>query len=75
MSHGFPFKHHRFPPEIILLAVRWYCRYALSYRDVRDMLSERGIEVDASTVYRWVLKFGPEIAKRNFSHCDWRGLT
>jgi len=68
MSHRSPFKRHRFPPEIILLAVRWYCRYALSYRDVCDMLAERGIEVDGSTVYRWVVKFGPEISKRNFSH-------
>ncbi len=52
VSRRSPFKRHRFPPEIILLAVRWYCRYALSYHDVRDMLSERGIEVDGSTIYR-----------------------
>jgi len=75
MSHRFPFKRPRFPPEIIPLAVRRYCRYALSYRDVRDMLAERGVEVDASTVYRWVVKFGPEVAKRNLGHRDWRGLT
>ena len=42
MSRRSPFKRHRFSPEIILLAVGWYCRYALSYRDVRDMLAERG---------------------------------
>lgn len=47
-----PFKHHRFPPEVILCAVRWYCRYALSCRDVRDLLVERGIDVDASTNHR-----------------------
>ena len=75
MSRRSPFKRHRFPPEIILLAVRWYCRYALSYRDVRDMLAERGIKVDGSTIYRWVVKFGPEISKRNFSHRDRRGQT
>ena len=73
MSRRSPFKRHRFPPEIILLAVRWYCRYALSYLDVRDMLSERGIKVDGSTIYRWVVKFGSEITKRTFSHRDWRG--
>ncbi len=49
-----PFKHHRFPPQIILLTVRWYCRYPLSYRDVRDLLAERGIHVDPSTINRWV---------------------
>ena len=75
MSHQFPFKRHRFPPEIIFLAVRWYCRYALSYWDVQDLLAERGIKVDRSTVYRWVVKFGPEISTRNFSHRDWRGQT
>ena len=61
-----PFKRHRFPREIILLAVRWYCRYPLSCRDVRDMLAERGVTVDASTIHHWVLKFGPEIRKRAY---------
>ena len=69
-----PFKRHRFPPEIILLAVRWYCRYPLSYRDVRDLLTERRIVVDAGTINRWVVKFGPEIAKRSFSRRGPRGL-
>ncbi len=57
-----PFKRHRFPPQVILLAVRWYCRYPLSYRDVRDLLMERGIHVEPSTINRWVVKFGPVIA-------------
>lgn len=61
-----PFKRHRFPREIIRMAVRWYCRHALSCRDVRDMLAERGVIVDASTVHRWVRKFGPEIGKRAY---------
>ena len=69
-----PFKRHRFPAEIILLAVRWYCRYPLSYRDVRDLLSERGIDVDPATINRWVVKFGPEIAKRSYSRRCYRGL-
>jgi hypothetical protein len=44
----------RFPPEIIVLALRWYLRYGLSYRDVEELLGERGIEVDHVTIYRWV---------------------
>jgi IS6 family transposase len=53
------FKGFRFPPEIIVLAVRWYLRYGLSYRDVEELLAERGIEVDHVTVYRWVQRFIP----------------
>ncbi|UOA20775.1 hypothetical protein DSM14862_03613 (plasmid) [Sulfitobacter indolifex] len=53
MSRRDPFKQHRFPRDVILLAVRWYCRYPLSYRDVRDLLAERGITADAATIYRW----------------------
>lgn len=70
-----PFKGHRFPKDVILLAVRWYCRFPLSYRDVRDLLEERGIPVDAATIWRWVVKFGPEIRKQSYSkHRSWRGL-
>ncbi|MFM7616000.1 MAG: IS6 family transposase [Actinomycetes bacterium] len=49
----------RFPPEIIVLAIRWYLRYGLSYRDVEELLGERGIEVDHVTIYRWVQRFTP----------------
>jgi transposase-like protein len=49
----------RFPPEVILLAVRWYLRYGLSYRDVEELLAERGIEADHVTIYRWVQRFTP----------------
>jgi transposase-like protein len=52
----------RFPPEIIVLAVRWYLRYGLSYRDVAELMAERGIEVDHVTVYRWVQRFTPLLA-------------
>ena len=45
---------YRFPREVIAVAVRWYLRYGLSYRDVEELLAERGIEVDHVTVYRWV---------------------
>jgi transposase-like protein len=58
------FKWRHFLPEIILLNVRWYCRYSLSYRDLEEMMAERGVAVDHSTINRWVLKFAPEIDKR-----------
>ena len=48
-----------FPPEVIMLAVRRYLRYGLSYRDLEELLAERGIEVDHVTVYRWVQRFTP----------------
>ncbi len=50
---------YRFPREVIAVAVRWYLRYGLSYRDVEELLAERGIEVDHVTVYRWVQAFTP----------------
>ena len=48
-----------FPREVIVLAVRWYLRYGLSYRDVEELLVERGVRVDHVTVYRWVQRFTP----------------
>ncbi len=53
------FAGYRFPPEVILLAVGWYLPYGLSYRDVEELLAERGIDVDHVTVYRWVQRFTP----------------
>ena len=54
------FAGFRFPPEVILVAVRWYLRYALSYR-VRSRINERGIDVDHVTLFRWVQRFTPEL--------------
>jgi len=54
------FAGSRFPQEVISLAVRWYLRYGLSYRDVEELLAERGITVDHVTIYRWVQRFTPE---------------
>src|SRR4029453_9420887 len=51
---------YRFPRGVIAVAVRWYLRYGLSYRDVEELLAERGIDVDHVTVYRWVQTFTPE---------------
>src|SRR3982751_2735156 len=56
------FAGFRFPAEVILVAVRWYLRYGLSYRDVEELLAERGVAVDHVTVYRWVQRFTPEFA-------------
>ena len=57
------FTGFRFPPEVIVVAVRWYLCYGLSYRDVEELLAERGIEVDHVTIYRWVLRFTPLLAE------------
>ena len=58
------YRRHRFPPEIIQRAVWLYLRFTLSYRDVEELLAERGLDISYETVRRWVLKFGPAIARR-----------
>jgi len=62
------FKWRHFLPTIILRCVRWYCRYALSYRDVEELAQERGLRVDHSTVYRWVQAYSPHLDKRCRPH-------
>src|SRR4051812_23856602 len=62
------YRRHRFPPPIIQHAIWLYLRFTLSYRDVEDLLAERGLEISYETVRRWVLKFGPGIA-RNLRRC------
>jgi transposase, IS6 family len=57
------FAGFRFPREVISVAVRWYLRYGLSYRDVEELLAERGVTVDHITVYRWVQRFTPEFVE------------
>jgi transposase-like protein len=57
------FAGYRFPPEVITLAVRWYLRFGLSYRDVEELLAEPGIDVDHVTLYRWVQRFAPRFAQ------------
>jgi transposase, IS6 family len=58
------FRWRHFCGEVILRAVRWYCRYDVSYRDLEEMLRERGVEVDHTTLYRWVQRYAPELEKR-----------
>ena len=54
------FKWRQTESELILCAVRWYLRYSLSLRDVEELLSERGLEADHTTIWRWVQRYGPE---------------
>ena len=58
------YRRHRFPPEIIQHAIWLYLRFTLSYRDVEELLAERGLDISYETVRCWVLKFGPVIARR-----------
>jgi IS6 family transposase len=58
------FKWRQFEPEMILLAVGWYLRFSLSYRDVEELLNERGLRADHVTVWRWVQRYAPEIQRR-----------
>jgi len=73
-----PFKWRHYEGEIILGCVRWYCKYGISYRELEEMMLERGIDVDHTTIYRWVQKYAPEIEKRlryfwrPRSRCSWQ---
>jgi transposase-like protein len=62
------FKWRHYESEIILLCVRWYLRYALSYRDLEEMMRERGLSLDHTTIYRWVQAYAPELEKRIRPH-------
>ena len=69
----FPGRH--FPRDIILWAVRWYCRYGVSYRDLEEMMIERGVPVDHTTIYRWVQEYASELDKQTRWYRqvpDWR---
>ena len=58
------FKWRQTEPALILCAVRWYLRYSLSLRDVEELLEERGVEADHTTVWRWVQRYSPELEQR-----------
>ena len=62
------FKWRQTAPEVILCAVRWYLRYSLSLRDVEELLTERGLEADHTTIWRWVQRYGPELEQRMRRH-------
>ena len=68
MNPSSPFKWRHYQPEVILLCVRWYLSYLLFYRQVMEMVNERGMDVHHITVFRWVQKYSPEIDKRCLPH-------
>jgi IS6 family transposase len=77
MNNQNPFKWRHYEADIILLCVRWYLRYALSYRDLEEIMRERGLHVDHTTIYRWVQRDAPELEKRckphlNTTNDSWR---
>ena len=75
MTPARPFRGFRFPPEVILWAVRWYLRLAPSFRDLEEMLAERGVRVDHVSLHRWVQRFAPEIERRVRPHLQPAGRT
>ena len=71
------FKWKHYQPEIITLCCRWYLKYPLSYRNLEEMMLERGVEVDHTTIYRWVTQYSTEINKKirkylNKTNDSWR---
>src|SRR5437773_8498729 len=64
MANADLFKKRQFEKTIILLCVRWYLRYPLSYRDLEEMMLERGLHIDHTTIYRWVQHYASELEKR-----------
>ena len=62
------FKWRQFEPQLIMTAVGWYLRYSLSYRDVEELLVERGLSADHVTVWRWVQRYSPELERRLRQH-------
>src|SRR5436853_5323210 len=68
MNQQSPFKWRHFEAEIIVTCVRWYLRYSLSYRDLEEMMAERGLSVDHATVARWVSRYAPILNERMRPH-------
>jgi len=58
------FRGRHFDPEIIVTCVRWYLRFSLSLRNVEELMAERGLEIDHTTVWRWCQKYGPVVYRR-----------
>jgi transposase, IS6 family len=74
-QHKSPFKRRHFESSIILLCVRWYCRYQLSYRDLEEMMRERGLSVDHTTIFRRAQRYAPEINRRVRPHLKMSGAS
>ena len=69
------FRKRQFDPVIIVTCVRWYLRFSLSLRDVEELMAERGLSVDHTTVWRWVQAYAPEIRKRMQGHVKYKLTT
>jgi SpoVK/Ycf46/Vps4 family AAA+-type ATPase len=72
------FNWRQFEPEVILLAVGWYLRFSLLYRDVEELLAERGLHADHGTVWRWVQRYAPELERccnKRLINCWWRWMA
>src|SRR5580704_11694510 len=63
-SRPAPFRGRHFEAEMILLCVRWYLRYGLSFRNLEEMMAERDLSVDHVTIWRWVQRYAPELNRR-----------
>ena len=68
VKQGGSFKGRQFIAEVILWAVRWYLMFPISYRDLELMLADRGVEVDHTTIFRWIQAYAPELEKRIRPH-------
>ena len=75
MTLAHPFRGFRFPAEAILWAVRWYLRFAVSFRDLEEMLAERGVRVDHVSLHRWLQRSAPELERRVRPHLRPCGRT
>src|SRR3954469_1244187 len=74
MRQGKEFKGRQFTAEVILWAVRWYLMFPISYRDLELMLQDRGVEVDHTTLFRWIQAYAPELERRIRPHLrPWHG--
>src|SRR5215467_9808264 len=58
------FRKRKFEPIVITTCVRWYCRFSLSLRDLEELMAERGLKVDHTTIWRWTQTYGPEVYRR-----------
>src|SRR5215469_15461780 len=69
------FWKRKFEPHVIVTCVRWYCRFCLSLRDLEELMAERGLSVDHTTVWRWVQAYAPEIRRRLQGHLKYKRTT
>jgi transposase, IS6 family len=70
-----PLKWRHYALDVSLICVRWYCRFQLSYRDVEEMMRERGLVADHSSVFRWIQRYASELNKRVRQHLKMSGTS